>query len=82
MLGDLAGAGGAAGEGSGGPTGDAWSQGPRPGLLELLIRCSIDDPDRFLALRRSVDALGPERLASVAPTGFLPLWEALVAAGS
>ena len=82
MLGDPAVARGDAGDGGDGSTGGAWTQGPRPGLLELLVRCSIDDPDRFMALRGSVDALGPERLSTVAPTGFLPLWEALVAANS
>jgi hypothetical protein len=83
MLGDALGPGGA-GIGDGAHWGEGlWMSGPRAGLLELLVRCATDEPDRFDAIRQSIEALGPERLAEIAPDGFMRLWHALAnAAGT
>lgn len=80
LLGDPSGGADASGKAGEVASQQAWTAGPRPGLLELLVRCATDDADRFSALRQSVEALGPERLSTVAPEGFLKLWAALLEA--
>lgn len=81
MLGDLAGGGGDGGGGNGGDgdgAGAGWSSGPRPGLLELLVRTAADDPETLSSVRRTLDALEPGRLAEIAPAGFMRLWSQLL----
>ncbi|MCA0209303.1 MAG: phospholipase D family protein [Proteobacteria bacterium] len=76
MLGDLAGCGGDGGDGDG--AGPGWSSGPRPGLLELLVRTAADDAETLSSLRRTLDALEPGRLEAIAPEGFMRLWSQLL----
>ncbi|MGN6819519.1 MAG: phospholipase D family protein [Sphingomonas sp.] len=80
MLGDLAGRGGDGGGGEWEGAGPGWSSGPRPGLLELLVRTAADDPETLSSIRRTLDALEPGRLEAIAPAGFMRLWAQLHAA--
>lgn len=80
MLGDLAGGGGDGDFGEGEGEGPGWSSGPRPGLLELLVRTAADDPETLSSVRRTLDALEPGRLEAIAPQGFVRLWAQLHAA--
>jgi hypothetical protein len=57
-----------------------WSANGRGGLLELLLRCAVDDPSRLSALRQAIDALGRDQLGKLAPAGFEQVWDAVAQA--
>ncbi|TFI58625.1 hypothetical protein E2493_09405 [Sphingomonas parva] len=80
MLGDSSGTGGPIGGDEEGTTVLAWSGGGAAGLLEALVRCASDDPPRLQSIKAALDALGTHQLESLAPKGFLPLWEKLLRA--
>lgn len=50
------------------------------GLLELLIRCATDDPERLGSIRQMLDSLGPDELEAVAPEDFTALWSSVMQA--
>lgn len=56
-----------------------WAAG-QTGLLELLIRCATDDPERLRSIRQMLDGLGPEELKAVAPEDFTALWSSVMRA--
>lgn len=67
-----------------GPMGASRATG-QAGLLETLIRCAADEPDRLQSIKQTLEAFKPEELETVAPPEFLKLWSALletVSAGS
>mgnify|MGYP003113788057 CR=1 FL=1 len=80
MLGDFTGLEGlAGGDGmDGGPT--AWRASGQAGLLELLIRCATDDPERLGSIRQMLESFGPEELETVAPEDFTALWSSVMRA--
>ena len=80
MLGDFAGLDAlVAGDGTdGSPT--KWRAAGQSGLLELLIRCAADDPERLGSIRQMLDSLGPEELEAVAPEDFTALWSSVMRA--
>lgn len=80
ILGDFTGLEGlAGGDGTdGGPT--AWRASGQAGLLELLIRCATDDPERLGSIRQMLDSFGPEELEAVAPEDFTTLWSSVMRA--
>ena len=80
MLGDFTGLEGltAGDEMDGSPA--PWRSGGQTGLLELLIRCATDDPERLGSIRQMLDSLGPEELEAVAPEDFTSLWSSVVRA--
>jgi hypothetical protein len=57
-----------------------WRAAGQVGLLELLIRCATDDPERLESVRQILNGLGPEELETVAPEDFMPLWSSVMAA--
>jgi hypothetical protein len=80
LLGDFSGIEGlAAGIGADGSPA-IWRAGGQAGLLELLIRCATDDPDRLASIRQMLDSLGPEELKAVAPEDFAALWSSVMRA--
>jgi hypothetical protein len=69
----------AGGDGTdGGPT--AWRASGQAGLLELLIRCVTDDPERLGSIRQMLESFGPEELEAVAPEDFTVLWSSVMRA--
>jgi hypothetical protein len=52
----------------------------QPGLLELLIRCATDDPERLKSIRQILDSLGRDEVETVAPEGFSALWTSVMRA--
>lgn len=62
----------------GSPT--VWRAGSQAGLLELLIRCATDDPERLRSIGQMLDGLGPEELEAVAPENFTVLWSSVMRA--
>jgi hypothetical protein len=80
LLGDFAGLEGlAAGNGTDGSPA-IWRAAGQSGLLELLIRCATDDPERLRSIRQMLDSLGPEELEAVAPEDFTVLWSSVMRA--
>jgi hypothetical protein len=80
LLGDFSGLEGLAAR-SGADGGPAiWRAAGQAGLLELLIRCATDDPDRLAAIRQMLDSLGPEELEAIAPQDFTALWSSVMRA--
>ncbi len=57
-----------------------WRTGGQSGLLELLIRCATDDPERLGSIRQMLDSLGPEELEAVASEDFTALWSSVMRA--
>ncbi len=80
MLGDFTGLEGlAGGDGmDGDPT--AWRASGQAGLLELLIRCATDDPERLGSIRQMLESFGPEELETVASEDFTALWSSVMRA--
>jgi hypothetical protein len=80
MLGDFAGLEELAAESGtdGSPT--LWRAGGQSGLLELLIRCATDDPERLGSIRQMLDSFKPEELEAVAPEDFTALWSSVIRA--
>lgn len=63
------------GDGDGGPA--APAPAPTAGLLELLVRCAADDPDRLVDIEATLKSFSEEELARIAPREFRVLWEDL-----
>lgn len=58
-----------------------WRAPPdQAGLLELLIRCVTDDPERLESVRQVLNSLGPEEMEKVAPEDFAALWASVMTA--
>lgn len=56
----------------------AWRSGGHVGLLELLVRCAADDPDRLQSIRKTLEAFQPDEFESVTSPDFRRLWESLL----
>lgn len=61
--------------GSGSTTRSGFSR--QQGLLEMLVRCAADEPDRLRAIKQTIDAFKPDELNAIAPPEFAALWSAL-----
>ena len=49
------------------------------GLLEMLVRCAADDPDRLKSVEQTLDALGVDQLSEVTTPEFRDLWSTVLA---
>jgi hypothetical protein len=79
LLGDFAALESVAGENAADGLPTPWRAG-QPGLLELLIRCASDDPERLKSIRQILDSLGPEDLETIATADFTSLWASVMSA--
>jgi hypothetical protein len=50
-----------------------------PGLLELLLRCAADDPQRLQEIEKTLQALDLDEMSGIAPEAFRAIWTALSA---
>lgn len=82
LLGDFAALEGLAMERVAGGVPVIWRAAGQPGLLELLIRCATDDPERLASIRQTLESLSPEDLDAVAPEDFTALWSSVMRAAS
>lgn len=57
-----------------------WRAAGQAGLLELLIRCATDDPERLESVRQVLNDFGSEELETVAPEDFTTLWSSVMTA--
>ena len=55
-----------------------WRPGGHTGLLELLIRCATDEPERLASIRQTLNTFSAEELESVTTAEFRQLWTALL----
>ena len=55
-----------------------WKSGGHVGLLELLVRCAADDPQRLQSIRKTLDAFQPDEFESITSPDFRLLWESLL----
>ena len=62
-----------------GAGGDAWGEFG-PGILELLVRCAADDPERFRILEEALAQLSSASGSPVVPPAFRKLWTLMLAA--
>ena len=67
------------GGGDGGSATADWQAGGHMGLLEMLVRCAADDPDRLKSVEQTLDALGVDQLSEVTTPEFRDLWSTVLA---
>ena len=67
------------GGGDGGSATVDWQAGGHMGLLEMLVRCAADDPDRLKSVEQTLDALGVDQLSEVTTPEFRDLWSTVLA---
>jgi hypothetical protein len=67
------------GGGDGGSAPADWQAGGHMGLLEMLVRCAADDPDRLRSVEQTLDALGVDQLSEVTTPEFRDLWSTVLA---
>jgi hypothetical protein len=56
-----------------------WQAGGHTGLLEMLVRCAADDPERLRSVEQTLDALGVEQLSEITTPEFRDLWSTILA---
>lgn len=67
-----------AADGGGNSLGE-WRAAGQSGLLELLVRCAADEPDRLASIEQTLTAFDPEEFELVTTPAFRELWSALLA---
>lgn len=63
----------------GGTSPGEWRAAGQTGLLELLIRCAADEPERLVSIEQTLSAFDPEEFELVTTQAFRELWSAVLA---
>lgn len=78
LLGDYSGLENSTTVGAAGGAAADWHMAGEAGLLELLVRCAADEPDRLASIEQTLKAFDPEEFELVTTSDFRQLWAAVL----